>query len=298
MANPDATSDAEDHQLSNLLTWLMTAVSQQFFHMLILGRSGRKDLVARVREVDDQDFPNAMQIIDLMLKTGASVSIAPHRVAPANSAPVILRTELAFEQRLQTFLASCEIESVPGRERLAVARAPRDDYRAWLASMIQGVGAELPESGGKTAFPDLYPLLLQLMEQTLLHAFANWHEGQTAEASTSWQISGAAMLYLTALAPFVGSDDPMAPGLDVPGSTIVEREKRFEVDLQLTRRCAQSAGRLSEASEDAKLRRISRSIAEDCERLMRTKNGGSIEATLGSSKVFQDFRRARNRMES
>lgn len=47
---------------------MLTAVSQQFFHMLVLRKRGRPDLAARIKLVDDMDFPNAMRIIDLLLK--------------------------------------------------------------------------------------------------------------------------------------------------------------------------------------------------------------------------------------
>ncbi|MEM8597836.1 MAG: hypothetical protein AAGF76_15385, partial [Pseudomonadota bacterium] len=280
--------------LNALLTQLLAAVSQQFFHMLLLGKRGRADLAARLKRVDDQDFPNAMQIVDLLLREGAQIRVAPHAVAPAQSTAAILRTELAFERDLAAFLPSLAMRSPEAQERLASAMAPRDDYRGWLVEILRHTPVD--PSSGRRESPQLFSVLLQLMEQTLLHAFANWHDGRTAEVSTSWQISGAAMLYLTALADFCGSDDQASGGIEIPGSTVIERTARFGADLHLVRESASAARRLAEVSDDLALAALCLTIAEDCGRIAGTRNGEPIRAELGQSAVFRNFRRARHRM--
>ena len=291
-----AQSEREHHQLNALLTWLLTAVSQQFFHMLLLGKRGQSDMVARLKVVDDTDFPNAMKIIDLLLVRGEAVSVGSHCIAPRLSTHAILDTELEFELRFAGFLRSVDMQSSEGRERLAQAWAPRDGYRAWLTEQKYHLSASPNRLGRSVEPPELFSSLLQLMEQTLLHAFAYWHEGKKAEASTAWQISGAAMLYLTTLAEFCGTDDPGTPGIEIPGSIIVMPESRFVADVQVVRRCAQAARLLASTSEDSKLQSLGQRISDDCERIGRAKNGEPIEVKMGSSEVFSDFSRARERM--
>ncbi|MEO1456036.1 MAG: hypothetical protein AAFV49_00520 [Pseudomonadota bacterium] len=65
--HPPELRDTEDQRLNRLLTWLLTAVSQQLFHMLLLRRRGRQDLAARLKAGDDTDFPTAIRIIALLL---------------------------------------------------------------------------------------------------------------------------------------------------------------------------------------------------------------------------------------
>lgn len=291
-----ATDDPDVGQLNELLTRLLAAVSQQFFHMLLLGKRGRSKMVARLKLIDDEDFPNAMQIIDLLLNKGAPILIEPHLVAPANSTGAILRTELAFEEDLAAFLPSLEVRSGEAQERVAKAKAPRDDYRAWLVDTLRQTPADPDASPDVRESPRLYSVLLQLVEQTLLHAFANWHEGRRAEASTSWQISGAAMLYLTALAEFSGSDNHASGGIEIPGSTVADSRVRFHSDIRLVRESAVCAEEVAEASDHPRLAQLCSTIAADCNRIARTTNGEPIDAEFGRSAVFRDFRRARDRM--
>lgn len=282
----------ETEHLNTLLTWLLTGVSQQFSHMLLLGKRGDNTVFARIKKIDDADFPNAMRIIDLQLSEGATVSVGSHRVAVAQSTHAILQAELAFEQRLKQALQSLEIQTRAGQARLARAKAPRPSYRAWLTETLQQVPSEPVATVTPQASPELLSGLLQLMEQTLLHALAYWHEGKVAEASTAWQICGAAMLYLTAIVDFCGSNVPDPDGISVPGSHVLIGSARFGADIDLVRTCATAARRSLEDCEVPRLAQLCLAIAEDCERITRTRNGERIDAGLGNSRVFHDFRRA------
>lgn len=293
-ARPDPSQEPE--RLNALLTWLLTAVSQQFTHMLLLRKRGQTDMVARLKEVDDVDFPNAMRIIDLLFRAGTPISIAQHVVAPANSTHAILETELAFERDFDAFLQSLDNRSPEGQERLAKARAPRGPYRTWLAEALHQTPAGSCAPASERRGSRLFSILLRLMEQTLVHAFANWHVGRSAEASTSWQISGAAMLYLTALAEFCGSDDQAARGIEVPGSTVVDTDVQFDADIELVRQSALEARLLAENTENRELVRVCLSVAKDCDLVARSTEGEPIQAELGRSGVFRDFQNARHRM--
>ncbi|MEM9148306.1 MAG: hypothetical protein AAGC57_19245 [Pseudomonadota bacterium] len=281
-----------------MLTWLLTAVSQQFFHMLRLGKLGQQEVSARLKQVDDIDFPNAMQIIDLLLSHGHAVAIQPHRIAPAKSLHAILRTELRFELRLKAFLETLDLQSLDAQARLAQAHAPRDAYRDWLSESVMRTPANPEPAAVGPQTLRLVTVLLQLMEQTLLHAFALWQDGQRTQASTTWQISGAAMLYLTTLSEFCGTDDPHARGIEIPGATACVAEERFASDIQRVRDCASAARQLAAEAGEPKLRALSQRIADDCDRVAKTAAGQPIAAKLGRSAVFQDFSRARARMHA
>ncbi len=290
-----AETTLEVCQLNALLTQLLVAVSQQFLHMLRLRRLGHPDMVARVKVVDDLDFPNAMQIIDFLMKMGAPVTVGPHLIAPARFTRDILQTELAFEQGFQAFLQTLEFQSGGAQEKLAQAKAPREAYRSWLAETL---GHTPPDPDAQFPVPEkprLFPVLLQLMEQSLLHAFANWHEDMVEEASTSWQISGAAMLYLRALSDFCGSDNHEAGGIKIPGTAVVDTIVRFDAEIRLVQESAEAARELAETSEDRKLAKLCLKVAEDCDRVVGTRNGAPIEANLGRSSVFGDFSDTRAR---
>ena len=287
-------------QSNALLTQLLVGVSQQFMHMLRLRRLGRSDIAARIKLVDDIDFPNAMQIIDLLTGIGTRILIEPHPIAPARSVKKILQAELKFEMEFEVFLRDLKIKGKAENQRLARAKAPREAYRYWLSETLEDIPTDpcchpdVRDDDPRDAH-QLLSALLQLMEQALVHAFANWHEDRIAEASTSWQISGAAMLYLTALSDHCGTDNREAAGIEVPGSTAAPTTGRYDADMRLVANVATAAHSLAATCDDRSLKNLCRKVAEDCERLIQTKNGDPINARLGQSRVFGDFRETRER---
>ena len=58
--------------LNKILRCEMTAVNQQFIHVLALRDWGFAETAERIMAVDYVDFPNAMRIIDHMVQTDAS----------------------------------------------------------------------------------------------------------------------------------------------------------------------------------------------------------------------------------
>jgi len=283
----------ETGDLSRLLTALIAAVSQQFTHVLLLKKQGRPDLADRLRTVNDTDFPNAMRIIELLSSRGEMVEIRPHSVAPALTPRAVLQAELEFEHGAASLFSSLRIQSPEGVARLAEATMARDAYWGWLTETLPKTPQASPTRFTTGGRPALFAALLQLMEQSMLHAFANWHDGREAQASTAWQISGAAMLYLSTAAEFFASDDPRAEPLLVSASRTVGAGSRFAADIRLVRKCAAMAIELASTTENPDLAQLSLAISEDCERVLATKDGNNVEAMLGSSAAFRDFRRTR-----
>lgn len=292
------STETENQRLQELLTALVSAVSQQFFHILLLRRRDEAELAQKIAEIDDEDFKNAMHIIDLLVLRGVPVGIGQHTVAPALGTRSILQAELAMEDRLKEKIESLYVESPPAIAIVNRASGLRATYRRWLSAEIALRTEDASSKTMETDQPRLFVLLLRLMEQTLVHAFEHWHAGHRSEADTAWQFSGAAMLYLTALAPFVGSPAPARGGLSVSHPDRDRRYDRFAADLALVRECAMAASEAERTQRDGRFGRLCREISLDCGRLAETKSGDAINAGLGSSDTFRSFARARRRMES
>jgi bacterioferritin (cytochrome b1) len=289
--------DAETEPLNGLLSDLLSAVSQQFFHMLLLRKRGERDMFKHLKMVDDVDFVNAMQIIDLLMSRGECVLVAQHSVSPGNSTRSILLSELEFENEFATRLDNLRTSTKAASALVDKAKEHREGHRAWLHDQLGQWPGHL-DAEDRRQDAELISLLLHLMEQTLLHAFAYWHEGKTKEADTAWQISGAAMLYLTALVDYCGSDELENAKIEIAGAEVVEPHLRLDHDLDLVKACSREAHRLAGSVTSSDFARLCLEVAEDCDRVAKVQNGCSIEADLGHSPIFSKFERAVKRMNS
>lgn len=282
--------------LSALLAELLGVVSQQFFHMITLQRLGHDAAYRRLREVDDADFKTALKIIDALLPEPGFFALAAHSIRPEGQVADILGAELAAEKRLAGILDVMVVVVPVARKLVDLVKAPRARYREWLEAELESardVSTPVAERPEVTA---LFTHLLQLMEQTLISAMA-WHRsGHGAEANTTWQISGASMVYLRELAPFV----PRVPShqLVVPTLEILSERQRFFADIGMVRDVMEAAQASAADGHDPAFRALCARITEDCALLLDTELGEPIHATLGYSPVFVDFDRAVRRMNS
>lgn len=280
---------AEVDALTQLLTFQFEAVSQQFFHMLLLRAQGHEDVYKRIKEVDDLDFPNAMRVIDLLLQQGADIEIGRHLIAPAYSLVEILGAEYAREVRFEELFGILSAGSEPHSDLVREAEAPRKSYRVWLKNQLRKASPLKKVSPFDPCLTPLFNVLLRLMEQTLVRAFLAWHDERPQDANTAWQMSVAAMRYLTALVPFCGRDDPDWDGYVVERQVFTIGAAGFDADVDLINHCLETAQVASEASSDARACKLCADIAQDCERLRTTKSGHRIQARMGSSNTFNDF---------
>ncbi|MEM9590008.1 MAG: hypothetical protein AAF967_01570, partial [Pseudomonadota bacterium] len=169
-------------------------------------------------------------------------------------------------------------------------------YRKWLETELESVRKVAKPVLERPEVTALFTHLLQLMEQTLINAMA-WHRsGHVAEANTTWQISGASMVYLRELAPFV----TRVPShqLVVPTLEILSERQRFFADIGMVRDVLEAAQASAADGHDPAFRALCARIAEDCALLLDTELGQPIRASLGCSPVFVDFDRAVRRMNS
>lgn len=281
------------HELSK---YLLTAVSQQFFHMLILRSRDERDIHNQLRRVDDVDFPTAMQIIGALVANGAPLTIEKHFVKPAYSTAAILRAEFEREEEAKSEFSQLKFTSFVGARFLRQALSVRGSYINWLLQNLkphESAGHELKSCSEVLA---LASHLLQLMEQTLVHAIFHRHNGHKEASDTAWQISGAAMLYLTELAPHVANDLSSWQGIEVPRFSQVQSGEEFKADIDLVQKCLASARSASLLCKGSDVSALCDGIFRDCELLLLSREAEHISVQLGYSRVFSSFERAVKRI--
>ncbi|MDA7966983.1 hypothetical protein [Ruegeria sp.] len=286
----------ENEHLRSLLTELFSAVSQQFFHILLLRRTGETELTPRFVEVDDEDFKNTMAIVDLLVERRASILINPHSISPGFDVRDILSAELAMERHLQVVFEQIHVESKAAKALVDRATKMRADYRAWLERELAARPSIRHQAAPETDAALLLAQLLQLMEQAMVHAFQYWHAGKNNDADTAWQTSGAAMIYLTALAPFAGSHFEDSRKTVIRHTGEISISDGFARDMALVEDCDVMATRAANEAHDQSLANLCRRISADCQRLATTTRGSPINAKFGYSDTFSSFVRARETM--
>lgn len=285
----------EDQYFADLLPLLLAAVSQQFSHMLILRQLGQLELAAGIKEVDDVDFVSAMRIMDLLESRDRSLVLPSRKVFFGTCIASIFAAEGSMEDALNASLENAGVvESSKGRSLLERVRAPRARYGNWLRALPKRALETECDLATKKAVRALVSDLLQLMEQTMLNAFAYWHKAEHDAASASWQVSGAAMCYLTELAGFSGSADPRN-GISLGGSIREARAQRATSEIQMLKRCAKTAEAAAFCCPDPDVAKTLGQIAIECDWLSSPECDPDVDFGLGYSRAFRDFGSARRR---
>lgn len=293
----DAVLSHDDIEgLRELSNHLLSAVSQQFFHMLILRSRDEGNIYNQLRRVDDVDFPTAMQIIGALVEYGVPLTIEKHFVKPAYSTAAILRAELDREEEAQSKFSQMQFTSFVGARFLKQALSVRGSYLNWLLLNLKEHETAVHDLSSCSEVLDLASHLLQLMEQTIVHAISHRHNGNKAASDTAWQISGAAMLYLTELAPYVANDLPSWQGIEVPRFSQVQAGEEFNSDIDLVQECLASARSTSLLCKGSDFSALCDSIYRDCELLLLSREAEPINVQLGYSRVFLSFERAVKRI--
>ena len=186
--------------LNALLRAEMTAVNQQFIHILALRRLGDLRRADRLYDVDRVDFPNVMQIIDHLVASGRSVALQPEMPKPGFPTTGLLQAELQLEVRLNSVLEAEPADDRKYRPFFAAALAPRAAYREWLAQELQAPDNRGGDPGPSDPATDrLFSCLILVLERMMIRAFIDWHQGARKAADIAWAASGVAMVQATAL---------------------------------------------------------------------------------------------------
>jgi bacterioferritin (cytochrome b1) len=179
---------SEDQQVGDLnavLRLLLTAVHQQFIHILLLRSWGHAEVERRIVVVDKVDFVSALRIVDHIVAVGAlpdlggaGGSFAPYLPAPGASRDDILAAELALERRLsetieKAWRALPEDGDHTARTLITGALSPRRTYLVWPEEQVSGRVARFStryhDMAAASVNAHLAPLIAAI-EQALVHA--------------------------------------------------------------------------------------------------------------------------------
>jgi len=256
--------DTQSEFLNKILRCEMTAVNQQFIHVLALRDWGFAETAERIMAVDRVDFPNAMRIIDYLVQTRAPILLASDCPAPGTSHRDILISEQALEQRLFATIEKAVCTDDRPRALVSAARAPRESYAAWLTDQLDGSGGEMAPA--EVPFPEtarVFAHLIATLEQALVHAFVHWHRGDAKIADAAWSTSGAAMMHVAEFVHlFAARRTVPLPG-EMPALEIAsEPATALDFDRRLAELCAREATEASDACNDIAIAGLCRRIAD------------------------------------
>ena len=204
--------------LRSLLRAELTAVNQQFIHVLALRRLGDQARAARIYEVDVVDFPNAMRILDRLAASGEPIGLPSELPEPGRPLTALLQAELRIEDRLHRILATPGAPDAEAQRLIDAAMAPRAAYRAWLTDAL----ATEKDDRAERRYPAVNPLfacLIAVLEHLMIRAFVARHAGDHAEADRAWAASGVAMVQVTEFVNALTALDavPLGAGAFPPG---------------------------------------------------------------------------------
>jgi len=243
--------DEQAKALNALLRCELTAVNQQFTHVLALRAWGETEVAARIMEVDIVDFPNAMRILDTLIATGQPLELAPDPFAPGSDVRGILLAEQAMERRLSAAIAGSRVTGQRAQALFATAQEPRKAYAQWLAERLsegEANGATQAETDCDTA--GLVAHLIAMVERALAHAFVHWHAGDVEGADAAWAASGGAMMQLTEMVRlFAAQRSVPAPGVFPAMHIALRPEEAFEADRALAALVAEEAAKAARQRE-------------------------------------------------
>lgn len=287
---------AENQYFAELLPILLSTVSQQFLHMLILRGLRQARLAARIKEVDDNDFVSAMLAVELLVRRGFGFVIPTHTIAPGACVASIMNAEIKSERAMETSLAAASaVKSTEGLLVIDRLKEPRIGYRRWLASYTADTKQEEVDSRTRKTVRALASQCLNFMEQAMLDAFVFWEANNKEAADISWRMSGAAMLHVTAIAELCGSARE-GISISISSSQPQPEIKQEETERLLVNQCSKMAHSAAYCCPDPIVTNIFLEIAADYEKIARLRSNPSIQLGLGHSRVFEDFQKGRDRM--
>ena len=273
--NGDNVLKSDCEHLNRVLRCELTAVNQQFMHVLALRDWGYTETAERIMEVDHVDFPNAMRIIDYLVQSGLPVMLTSERPTLGTTYESILLSENAHEQRLLAAIEDAACADEHPRALVSAARAPREAYAAWLTDQLDGTGVD--EALEDDLFPESFGVfahLIATIEQAMVHAFVHWYEGEVDIANAAWATSGAAMMQATEFVHLFAAHRTLPVPRDMPALQIAsESAAGLEFDRHLAGRCAHEAAEAADACNDIAIADLCRKIARYSLQLSGWKKG-------------------------
>jgi hypothetical protein len=155
-------------------------------------------------------------------------------------------------------LASPPTDEV-GAKMFAATLAPRSSYRRWLEAelaSLAGDSTELPTTSFRAA--DLvFSWLITTIEQTMAHAFVQWHQGRRDMADISWASSGLAMVQATSLVNALADLNTVPASMDVRTLAVtLDSDAAIRQDARLAHELAEVAAESMQQETDPSLKAI------------------------------------------
>ncbi len=280
--------DEERAGLKGLLRTQLTAVNQQFVHILALRSWGEREAADRINAVDRIDFPVCMKILNHLVVVGEPLALEFSAFAPGDTLQKICAAELEIERRMAERLSLDLDNEHPARRWLEDARRPRHAYVEWLDDHAAQLSVAVEREADDTPLNVMFAHLIALVEQPMAHAFVHWRRGDAGDANVAWATSGVAMTragrLTRAMAAF--GDTPKAPA-SARLSIREDPKAAIERDRELAKLCAQAAARAAES--------ITGEIANHCRdieayaRRLSDHRDGVHPSLLEAAPCFQSF---------
>lgn len=281
----------QSQSLNSVLRCELTAVIQQFIHVLALREWGDNETAERIMQVDRVDFPNAMRIIDYLVETETPIGLVSDRVAPGADYRSILLSEQTIEQRLSAAIENAACTDNRAQALISAAKRPREAYAGWLADRLNGENChEAVATLTGTEIAAVIAHLITMIEQSMVHAFVHWHRGDVDNADAAWATSGAAMMHMTEFVHlFAAHQTVPIPGEFSALQIASEPAEALDFDRQLAKRCADEAATTSGSCEEAANAKMCRKIAGYCLELSRWSPKQAHPAASNNPAAFSSF---------
>ena len=283
--------DTQSDSLNDVLRCEMTAVNQQFVHVLALRQWGDDETAERIMQVDQVDFPNAMRIIDYLVETETPIELVSDRFTPGANYRSILLSEQTIEQRLSAAIERAACTDDRAQALTSAAEGPREAYASWLANRLNGANCDQAVAtlaGTDTA--GVIAHLITMIEQSMVHAFVHWHRGDKDSADAAWATSGAAMMRMTEFVHlFAAHQTVPVPGVFPALQIASEPSDTIDFDRQLAKRCAEEAAAASGRCEETAIAKLCRKISDYCLELSRWRPKQAHPATGNNPAAFSSF---------
>ncbi len=283
--------------LNRLLRAELTAVNQQSVHLLALRRWGGAELEARIRDVDREDFPATLEIIEHLVAAGLPLTIASEGFVPGAFERAILLAEQRAEAGLVAAVAPLAGCAGPAGRLAAAVAAPRTGYAAWITARLAQTPDRPPSHVPLVAeLADLFAGLTVLGEQALVHAFVHWHHGDRIDADAAWGVSGAAMLRAGDIIHLLADSD----AVPVPGAlpALVIRSapaQAMQADQHLAGLCRATALALAQRCSTEPVRSLADRVADAATVWMNRVAGTVLPPAAGATRTFASFERTRQK---
>jgi bacterioferritin (cytochrome b1) len=277
--------------VSRVLRAQLTAVNQQFVHILALRQWGLHDTAERILQVDRVDFPVAMKLIDQLAAAATTVHLEPDQFVPGSDEVAVLEAEQAVEQRLLSALLNAQIsQHHPATRLISAAMVPRQAYADWLAARLLSLDRRArPVPVPDYELAEVFTYLIAMLEQSMAHAFVHWHHGESANADAAWATSGAAMMHATKIVNRLAAEQAVPiPNAALPLEVSGDPDDAIARERQLASNCADRAAATAER-KCGFVGEACHAIAELAGRLSTWEPGQDHPASSANPAAFRSF---------